>query len=520
MFDERWSRIGRASEFMNVEGLEFRDYQFNIINSIFKHGNTLVVLPTGLGKTLIGVSIIADSLSKGRKALFLAPTRPLVEQHYSTLRSMLKVEGEEILLLVGTVNKKKRGEYEGKAKIIVATPQTVANDLRNGLFSLEDFGTVVFDECHRAVGKYAYTYIANESVVRDMLILGLTASPGSKKEKINALVDALKIRYIEARISEDEDVKRYVMPKYVHAVMVEKSERIEQIAGFIAPEAENSLNSLNKMGLLRFKSFERIPKGILLQAGDQITKISAQNYRMAAMFSYVKLLHLTHAYELLTTEGLYPFSKYFQALDEREKKSRSIESLLKNKNVAEARRLANEALNNGEEHSKVFAVLDTIKNYRGKSIIIFVQYRSTIKMLVEFVRNNGFSVRPFVGKREGITQNMQKATIMDFRNRKFDVLIASSIAEEGLDIPSVDVVLFYEPIPNEIRNIQRKGRTGRFRAGEVYILVAKGTKDEIYLYISRRREEKMLSLIKGINRKLEQQMNAQRNDTRQAVLNP
>jgi Fanconi anemia group M protein len=108
----------------------------------------------------------------------------------------------------------------------------------------------------------------------------------------------------------------------------------------------------------------------------------------------------------------------------------------------------------------------------------------------------------FVGKKEGVTQETQKRVIEDFRARKFNVLVASSIGEEGLDIPSVDVVIFYEPIPNEIRNIQRKGRTGRFRAGDVYVLVAQGTKDEIYLYISAAREKRMMQLINTINREL------------------
>ena len=71
------------------------------------------------------------------------------------------------------------------------------------------------------------------------------------------------------------------------------------------------------------------------------------------------------------------------------------------------------------------------------------------------------------------------------------MLVATSIGEEGLDIPSVDAVVFYEPIPNEIRNIQRKGRAGRIKFGRIVILVANRTKDETYLFISRLREKRM-----------------------------
>jgi len=146
--------------------------------------------------------------------MFLAPTKPLCEQHHNTLLGLLRLEPNEILLLTGAVGKKKRMMLENEAKVIVATPQTIANDLKHALLSLDDFGVIVFDECHRAVGKYAYTYIANEAEQKGVQIVGLTASPGGKPEKIKELIDTLKIENIEVRISTDEDVVQYVMPKY------------------------------------------------------------------------------------------------------------------------------------------------------------------------------------------------------------------------------------------------------------------------------------------------------------------
>ena len=233
--DERWRVLGEASTLLNLEGIEFREYQFNIIKSVIEHGNTLVVLPTGLGKTIIGAGIIAHALSEGRKALFLAPTKPLAEQHYHSVSKLLSLEQEKIILLTGSIAKASRKAAESGSRVIIATPQTVANDLRDGMLSLDDFGAVIFDECHRAVGKYAYTYIANECMVRDILIVGLTASPGGKKERVNALVKALGIEHIEVRISTDRDVVKYVMPKNIHVIGVDLSPRIKQIANIIRP---------------------------------------------------------------------------------------------------------------------------------------------------------------------------------------------------------------------------------------------------------------------------------------------
>jgi superfamily II DNA/RNA helicase len=79
------------------------------------------------------------------------------------------------------------------------------------------------------------------------------------------------------------------------------------------------------------------------------------------------------------------------------------------------------------------------------------------------------------------------------------VLVATSIAEEGLDIPEVDLVIFFEPIPSEIRYIQRKGRTGRRSSGSVIILAAKDTIDERHLNASKRRIEKMNQTLSTIN---------------------
>ena len=511
--DERWRQLGEPFKMINFDGVEFRDYQFNIVKSIDRHGNTLVVLPTGLGKTLIGVCVIAKALSFGKKAMILAPTKPLSEQHYNALKKFMNIPQDQINLITGFLAKGSRAAIEKDSRIIVATPQTISNDLKNGLFSLEEFGAVIFDECHRAIGKYAYTYVANECAVRDILIVGLTASPGGKKERINALVSTLNIKHIEARVTTDTDVAKYVMQKDVHIINVELSDRIKEIAGSLKPEMDSNLSTLNSMGLLRFKNFEYIPKGRLIDLGNQIGKITAVNYRMGAMVAYSKLINLVHAYDLIMSEGIMPFSTYMESLYSRDKKSKSLETLLKTNNMIAAREYALEALKNGEEHPKVLAVLDILRNYRGRKVMIFAQYRSTVKMLVEYITNNGIKAMPFVGKKEGVTQEHQKKVIEEFRAGIFDVLVASSIGEEGIDIPGVDVVMFYEPIPNEIRNIQRRGRTGRLESGEIYILVARGTKDQIYLRVSEQREMKMLNLIRVVNAKLDAIAPAQKQST-------
>ncbi|MCL4374074.1 MAG: DEAD/DEAH box helicase [Candidatus Marsarchaeota archaeon] len=498
-----WDELSPYSRLLNIDGMEPRQYQISIARSIYNGDSTLVILPTGLGKTLIAALAMARALHQGKKAIFLAPTKPLSEQHFSTMRKLLNVGTDAMVLLTGSMQRKKRIEVEQQAKVIVGTPQTVANDLKRAALSLDNVGLVVFDECHRAVGKYSYTYIANECKLRGIQVVGLTASPGSDKRKISVLVDTLGIRNIEVRTSTDMDVAPYVMQKDTSVIYVEKSGTVNAIASLLKPVIDEHLQALYSNGLSPFKNFEHMPKGRLLEIGDYIMKLEARNYRFMAIFHYAYVLHLAHAYDLITTEGIAPFLGYMKGLDEKAEKSRNVRSILSNSSVVAARKIASQAEERGEEHPKMAALVSLLNgNLKGESVIVFAQYRSTIKKIVSLLSSNDIKAVAFVGKKEGVTQAHQQQTISEFKDSLFRVLVTTSIGEEGLDIPAVDAVVFYEPIPSEIRNIQRKGRAGRLKYGKVFILVTLGTRDEAYLMISRIKEKRMYDIIMRMKDKL------------------
>ncbi len=497
-----WSDLEPYDRLVNIQMVEPRAYQINIIKSINSGMNSLVILPTGLGKTLIAVFAIAKALHEGKSAIVLAPTKPLSDQHYKSISNLLNVDKSILLLLTGTLSGKKREALEVNARVIVATPQTVANDLQKGRLSLKDCSIVVFDECHRAVGRYAYTYIADECKLRGIQLLGLTASPGGDTKKIEALIEKLDIKNIEIRISTDIDVVPYVMSKEMTTMHVDIGATINAIMSTLKPAIDEHLGNLYSRGMSPFKNFDNMSKRRILEIGDNIGKIQAANYKFSLLFDYTYLLNLAHAYDLVSTEGLYPFIHYLDSLEARESKSRGVKSLLSSTAVRSALNMAKNAVTNGDEHPKMFLAISTVKNQLAdKSVIVFAQYRSTIKRLVELFNANGIGARPFVGKKEGITQGQQQQTINDFRDGKFRVLVATSIGEEGLDIPAVDAVILYEPVPSEIRNIQRRGRAGRIKFGQVFVLVASKTKDEKYLMISRLREKRMRDLVLKIKQR-------------------
>ena len=167
--------------------IEARLYQQVLAADVLKKGNTMIVAPTALGKTIVATLVAADRLEKVKnsKILVLAPSKPLAIQHESTFKEFLTVPCSSITGAVKTDERVKRWE---ESQIICATPQTVESDLLKGRYSLKDVSLVVFDECHHGVGSYSYVYLASRYVKESKfnLILGLTASPGSDKEKIKA----------------------------------------------------------------------------------------------------------------------------------------------------------------------------------------------------------------------------------------------------------------------------------------------------------------------------------------------
>jgi Fanconi anemia group M protein len=499
-----WSELKPYSDLVNTAGMEPRQYQISIIKSIESGASELIVLPTGLGKTIIAMFAIAMALYKGKRAIMLAPTKPLSIQHYESAIEILKLNPDEILLLTGTTKASKRLGSSAKAKVIIGTPQTISNDLQSGRMSMEDFGIAVLDECHHAVGRYAYTYIANECRLKGVQLVGLTASPGSDRKKITDLIDTLGVARIEAKSSFDPDVAPYIKGNDTETIYVENSAVVKSIAAMLKPLINQHLRKLYETGLSPSPEFDKMPKKRLLMMGDHIKRLNSSNYKFAAIFHYVYVLDLLHAYDLALTEGLYPFVNYIDGLRNRDKKSKVVESILKNQQLINAVNAANSAIDAGEEHPKMLELLRFLKNgLDGKSAMVFAQYRSTIRSIVKLLTDNGVKAHGFVGRKEGVKQSEQDSIINAFRNGEFNVLVATSVGEEGLDIPAVDYVIFYEPIPSEIRSIQRKGRTGRFRIGKVMILVAKDTKDEAYLMISRIREKRMFDTIIKLKEQIE-----------------
>ena len=460
-----------------------RAYQLAIYNSVKENGNTLIVLPTGMGKTLIALMLI-DEYSKKGKCMFLTPTKPLAKQHHDSIIEILGLDEKDVALITGEHPPAKRKEMY-KKKIVVATPQTINNDLKNKVAE-SDYELCIIDECHRAVGDYAYVPIAE--ALKQSLIVGMTASPGGKRERIKEVLENLKMINIEIRTSEDPDVKPYIKKSTIKWITVQLSPKLRQIKANL-----DSLTSKysRQLGALGFPPPTK-HKGMFLKLRERILKAKG-GYKYQALVKYSALLNVLHMSELVETQGIYPLKNYMEKVDERD--SKSAKMLMNTGEIVEIKKLV---YSGEEDHPKLKKLIEVVKSLNGKKMIVFAQYRDQIKKIEEELNGNGLDARQFVGKREGVTRKMQEKTIADFRNDDFDILVASSIAEEGLDIPKVDAVIFYEPIPSEIRSIQRRGRAARLKEGEVYVLMTRETRDEYYYWASQNKEKKMKSVLNSM----------------------
>lgn len=493
-----------------MSNLEPRAYQQAILETA-KRANTLVVLPTGIGKTLIALLLAKHRLNEKSpsKILILAPTKPLVEQHFNTFKGALPELFAELNLFTGEVPAKQRKALWEGSDIVFSTPQCIANDLKKELYNLTEVSLLVIDEAHRCLKNYDYTTVVRyyRSQAEDQRILGLTASPGTDYDIVNKICENLAIEEVEIRSRESEDVRPYVQELDFKKIEVPFPIELVEPRTLLKRIYDSLTDELKKRNLL----FGPVNKITLLRLQNRLANLasSGNGSAMYGMSLCAQAIKIAHALELLETQTLAGTLTYLETLIKQaeEKKSKGVQRLVKKSEFIasyHSLKLIKEA---GSEHPKIQRAIEIIEEEfetnKASKILLFTQFRETANTLVEKMKGLE-DVKPsiFIGQAKkasgGMSQREQKGVIEKFKEGVINVLCATSIGEEGLDIPEVNAVLFYEPIPSAIRKIQRAGRTARHAPGKLFILITKGTKDEIHHYASSAREKKMYRTIEDV----------------------
>lgn len=511
---------------LKKNGLESRIYQKVLAADALKKGNTMIVAPTALGKTVIAILVAIDRLVKlkNTKILVLAPSKPLTIQHEESFREFTTVP---VTSITGGIKADEREKRWKESTVICATPQTVESDLLKGRYTLEDVSLIVFDECHHAVGSYSYVYLANRYIQEreNHLILALTASPGHDKSKIKEVCNNLFIQDIVVKSEDDSDVKPYFNPINIDWVPIELGRELKKIQDLLNKSLKTRLKALKNMGVI---SSITVSKRDILQAQSRIrnklattTNPPKECYQAVSIVTAV--INVQHSLELLETQGVSTLNQYIKRLEK--KKTKASKNLFLDSNFSRAARLSRIAEDNGHEHPKLKKLIQILNNELGlddgqtriqslrnapdsesieaPKILVFTQFRDTLEVIHQKCQEEGIKSVKFYGQgksggEKGLTQKQQKEIIKSFKMGNYDVLLSTSVAEEGIDIPAIDLVVLYEPVPSEIRMIQRRGRTGRKHEGKMKVLLTKGTRDEAYFWASKRKESNMkYQLVEG-----------------------
>ncbi len=499
-----------SHDMLNDGIVEARAYQLEAVDEAL-NSSMLLVMPTAAGKTAVIWMMISEKLSRGGKAIMIAPTVGLVDQHIRSLREVLNLD-DEIVSVTGQIPPAKRIEKWNGARLVVATPKVVVNDASNGVVDLSDFSVLVVDEAHHCTGDHAMAQVCDKYISEnlDPHVLGVTASPGHRPETVREICSRTGALRIHIRNSGEEMLSGYLSELEVREITVTVPEEMIRLSepfkiwqqGIV--DRERRLGRYVMPGMINFSGLSNA----MDRAKSAIGRGEASGYQSVSQIAVAMRLH--HLINCLMSQGVSASREYLDRLEDEESgRKKTVRDFLRDIRIRELRTNLAEM---DEIHSKIGAVRrmvrERIKRDSMSRIIVFANYRDTIASLEASLEGlKGITPIRFVGQssrgsRKGLSGREQVRRLDEFRNGNANVLLATSIGEEGLDIPSADLVIFYEPVSSEIRTIQRRGRTGRKRLGEVIVLIAEGTRDEGAKAAALRREENMLRAVHRVSRSL------------------
>ncbi len=507
------SKIQPAVEWPLIKkgAIEYREYQFNLAEIALKQ-STLVVLSTGLGKTIIAVLVAAKVLVEdaNAKVLFLAPSRPLADQQARFLKRTLDIDNDHIACLTGQDGPEARADAWDDLRVIAMTPQSLQNDIIQGSYDLSGVALIVYDEAHRGVGDYAYTFIAEmyEKQREQPLSLGLTASPGHESEQIKIVCENLRLPHVEVRTVRSPDVRDYVVSVESDVRYITLPSEIEVLRDILYALLDDYASPIRDYGYSLPNGRRMSKKDILRAQGEVRREIGSQTDPNPKLFLLIRNLtaciRIVHLIEFVGTQGLAPTFRYVQGMHEEvrnKKSSKGVQNLISKAEFHQFENLLQALIAKGYRHPKADTLLEIVSEQLSfdldSRILVFTRFRDTAAEVAETleeldeVRISRFVGQSSRGSDKGFTQKKQIEVLDGFRNNEYNVLVATQVGEEGLDIPECNLVIFYDCVPSVVPYIQRRGRTGRQSPGKVVIFVARGTHDEFYHWSVLKKLKKM-----------------------------
>lgn len=490
-----------------------REYQYSIVARALYH-NTLVALPTGLGKTFIAATIMLNWFrwTKDTQIIFVAPTKPLVSQQVRACFEVAGIPHSATTMLTGGTPPGIRAEEWRSKRVFFMTPQTIVNDLKTGICDPKKIVLLVVDEAHRATGGYAYVEVVKflHRFNSSFRVLALTATPGASIEAVQEVIDGLGISRIEIRTEESIDIRQYVHARKVETVLFENSEEMVMIMDLFSNALKPVLDKLNGMNAYWARDpCTLTPYGCNQARIKWMNSDPGRNANMGvkAMVNTIfsVLASLAHGMELLKFHGIGPFFHKVLGFREgdSEKGGKYRKQIIDCKDFQVMLSRIQQWINDPTfvGHPKLDYLQNIVlrhfinanegsgpSNPSNTRIMVFAHYRDSAEEIARVLKRNDPIIRPhvFVGQAnskgsDGMDQKMQLEIIKKFQDGTYNTLVATSIGEEGLDIGEVDLIICYDASASPIRMLQRMGRTGRKRAGNIVVLLMKGKEEENFI---------------------------------------
>ena len=492
---------------------EVRQYQLIIAKNALLH-NTLVVLPTGLGKTLIAAVVMYNYYRwfPHGKVVFMAPTKPLVAQQIEACHGIMGIPQEHTAELQGSVKPEDRKRLWGERRVFYCTPQSMANDLARGACDPSRVVCIVVDEAHKAKGNFAYVTVVRDiaAATKHFRVLALSATPGSDNTSIKEVIANLLVANLETRSEDDEELKKYRHARLEEVIQCKPTEDTSEVDRLLLDMLTPYAKRLGSAGLLyaHFDVASLTPFGVMKQRDDYRARGTnlPQGFSEAGVESDFGMLSSLAG--LLEHARNYGHGTLLAKLEEFGRASSSAKKALLKTGpcVALVALLRANQAGGREGHPKLTKLIDILtehfarNNCAGKSTraIVFSHFRDSVQEIVGVLGSvDGITARYFIGQgsgsgkgnpgagpdattgNRGMTQKEQKQLVRDFFAGHFNVLVATCIAEEGLDIGEVDLIINFDTHKSPIRMIQRMGRTARKRSGRVITLVTPGEEKKL-----------------------------------------
>jgi ATP-dependent DNA helicase MPH1 len=444
-----------------------RDYQFNIAQRGLYH-NTLVALPTGLGKTFIAATIMLNWFrwTQDAQIVFVAPTKPLVHQQVDACLNIAGIPRSQTVMLTGEVPPAVRAEEWGRKRVFFMTPQTLVNDYKHGYADPKRIVLLVVDEAHRATGGYDYVKAVQflRRFNSSFRILALTATPGASVEAVQKVIDGLEIARVEIRTEKSLDIRDYVHTRNLEIEVFDYSEEINRCLELFSRALKPVQDKLVSQNAYWGRDPTMNNVFSLNQArGQWMVSQAGRNAQpgIKGMINsiFTVLMSLAHALTLLKFHGIGPFYHKLKGFQDEPSKGKYATQIKADEHFKKLMGTIKTWINMPDfvGHPKLAHLETIVLNHfmdagdgtgraGGRSpaetrIMVFAHYRDSAEEIVRVLNRHREMVRAkvFVGQSsakgsEGMQQKIQLAAIQDFKSGVHNVLVATSVGEEGLDI--------------------------------------------------------------------------------------